>query len=189
MQKKNGRRNVNAIFPMADESGCRRAEVVDCRRDDSDRTPRGTKMAYHCACSTLVDHRIPDRPHSSLCRRGPSRVPEFLSCVFTCCWCRLIHADSPRVSVRVLIIRTRVPITDTSNQKQWVSLRLLLISPRSISLRWVGACVKSFFAFSFSFFFFREEFCDRRFCVLFFFYRRLFDSLNFFFRDKSDNQI
>lgn len=150
MQKKNGRRNIDAIFPMADESGCRRAEVVDCRRDDSDKTPRGTKMTYHCACSTLVDHRIPNRPHSSLCRRGPSRVPEFLSCVFTCCWCRLIHADSPRVSVRVLIISTRVPITDTSNQKQWVFLRLLLISPRSIlyALSWrVYKVVFSLFLF------------------------------------------
>lgn len=80
-------------------------EVVDCQRNDSNRTPRGTKTTYHCACSTLVDHRIPNSVCIHLYNRGlsASRVSRVFSRVVGCRHCRLVHADSPRVSVRVLI--------------------------------------------------------------------------------------
>lgn len=143
-----------------DENGCRRTEVVDCRRDDSDRTPRSTKMTYHCACSTLVDHRIPDRPHSSLCRRGPSRVPEFLYRVFS------------RVVGVAWFTQTRLVCQYEYLLLEHECLSLIQVIRNSeslcvccsfhqdlFSLRWVDACVKSFFAFSFfwDFFFFLNK--------------------------------
>lgn len=177
-KEKYRRRNVDAIFPMADESDCRRAEVVDCRRDDSDKTPRGTKMTYHCACSTLVDHRIPDCPHSSLCRRGPSRVPEFLSCVFTCVGVAWFTQTRLVCQYEYLLL-----------EHECLSLIQVIRNSESLcvccsfhqdlfSLRWVDAYVKSFFAF------FREDFA-----YFFFFWDKRLSNLNFFFRDKPDNRI